>query len=344
MMFLQLKEIYLIILFIISLFLLYIVFVIALVLYVHKTNFKKRINESPYIKDNITYYKNLKYEQYSFVSNNIKINGRKYFYDSSQNKDIIIFSNGFNTTINKYISEINYLASLGYIVYTYDYAGVGMSEGAHFTGMPQAIINLEDCINYVINNNPNANIILFGHSMGAYASCNVLNIKQVKKVIAIAPFDNVQSVVHEHVTNKLGRKIFLFPIIYRLLLYIKFKSYSSFSTFKTLKYTNTNVLIIQGEDDKTVSQTNFLNNMYMNQNNFIKYILLENKHHFPLLSNEAMTYDLFLKHQITDLKLNYKNKIPEDEITSLNENINYELKYKLDEGVLKIINEYLSEV
>jgi pimeloyl-ACP methyl ester carboxylesterase len=192
--------------------------------------------------------------------------------------------------------------------------------------------------------NHNSKIILFGHSMGAYASCNVLNIQDVNKVIAVSPFENVQEVVADHVKNKIGKKIFLFLIIYRILLYFKFKSYSSFSTFKTLKNANTKVLVIQGEDDKTVLPDNFMNNMYYNQNAYINYILLENKHHFPLLSNDAMNYDLFLKHQITELKLKYNNKIPKSEIKQLNENVNYELKYKLDEGVLNVIKKFLREV
>lgn len=345
MIILKLTEIQTILIIIISFFLLYIVFVFILAYFVNKTNFQKRIDKYSYIEDkDYTYYNNLKKENYTFLSNKIKINGEIYFYDTKDNKDIIIFSNGFNTTIKKYISEIEYLASLGYTVYTYDYAGVGISEGKYFKGMPQSIINLEDCIKYVKTNNPNSKIILFGHSMGAYASCNVLNLEDVNKVIAVSLFDNVEGVVADHVKNKLGKKIFLFLIIYRILLYFKFKSYSLFSTYKTLKSTNTKVLVIQGEDDKTVLPDNFMNNMYYNQNAYIKYILLENKHHFPLLSTEAMNYDLFLKHQITDLKLKYNNKIPENEIKQLNETINYKQKYKLDEGVLNVIKKFLREV
>ena len=210
--------------------------------------------------------------------------------------------------------------------------------------MPQAINNLEDCIKYVKSNNNHKKIILVGHSMGAYASCNVLNYVTVNKVIAIAPFNNIVDVVNDNIIKKLGRKIFLFPIIYRLYLNIKFKSYASYSTFNTLKNTNTTVLVLQGENDKTVSPNNFINSMMTNTNGFINYLLLENKHHFPLMDYDAMNYDLFLKHQVQELKLKYKYQIPDEEIKILNENINYKLKNKLDEGILNEIKKFLSEV
>ena len=76
----------------------------------------------------------------------------------------------------------------------------------------------------------------------------------------------------------------------------------------------------------------------------IKYILLENKQHDPLLSVEAINYNLFLKHQISDLTLKYSNKIPSHELETLNKNINYELKYKLDGEILRLIEKFIEEV
>ena len=115
MIILKITELQTILIIIISFFLLYILFVSIFAYFIHKMNFQKRIDKYSYINDkDHTFYKNLKLENYSFFSNKIKINGEIYFYDTKDNKDIIIFSNGFNTTIKKYISEIEYLSSQGY--------------------------------------------------------------------------------------------------------------------------------------------------------------------------------------------------------------------------------------
>lgn len=345
MIILKISEFNFLLIMIISLFLLYILFVVCFALIIDKKYFVKRITGNKYIKEiDYSYYKGLKKENFSFISNNIKINGNIYFYNSKENKKILIFSNGFNTITESYLPYISYFASLGFIVYSYDNAGVGKSEGKHFKGMPQSIMDLENCIKQIKIDNPNISITLVGHSMGAYAVCNVLNLESVDKVIALAPFNNIVDVVQDNIYQKLGRKIFLFPIIYRIILYIKFKSYSSYNTFTTLRCVNKKVLVIHGEDDKTVKVDKFINAMYSNPNAYVKYILLENKQHDPLLSVDAINYNLFLKHQLLDLTLKYNNKIPSHELETLNKNINYELKYKLDGEILRLIEKFIEEV
>lgn len=345
MIILKLSEFNIILITFVVLFLLYICFVFIFALFIDKKYFVKRITGNKYIKEmDYKYYKSLKQDDFSFVSNNILIKGNCFYYDSKEGKNILIFSNGFNTIIETYIPYISYFASLGFVVYGYDYAGVGRSGGKNFKGMPQAIVDLENCIKQIKKDNPNISITLVGHSMGAYASCNVLNLECVDRVIAISPFNNIVDVVRDNIYNKLGKKIFLFPIIYRFILYLKFKSYSMYNTFDTLKQTNKNVLVIHGEDDKTVKADKFMNAMINNQNAFIKYILLENKQHDPLLSIEAINYNLFLKHHIYDLTLKYSKNIPSYELEKLNKNINYELKYKLDGEILRIIEKFIKEV
>lgn len=345
MIILKLSEFNIILITFVVLFLLYICFVFIFALIIDKKYFVKRITGNKYIKEmDYKYYKSLKQDNFSFVSNNIIINGNSYYYNTRDNKKILIFSNGFNTIVESYLPYISYFAKQGFIVYSYDYAGVGKSDGKKFKGMPQAIMDLECCIKQIKKDNPNTSITLVGHSMGAYASCNVLNLEEVDKVIAISPFNDIVDVVGDNIYKKLGKKIFLFPIIYRMILNFKFKKYSSYNTFNTLKYINKKVLLIHGEEDKTVKADRFINAMISNQNSFVQYLLLENKQHDPLLSFEAINYNLFLKHQISDLMLKYNRNIPSNELEILNKNINYELKYKLDGEILRIIENFIKEV
>lgn len=343
-MLLTVSETWMIIISISLLILLYISFVLFLVIYCERKYFIKKINEDEIIK-NQTYndFKDLKKETFSFISNKNKINGEIYYYKEKKLDEVIIFSLGFKTTINYYINEIAYFASLGYTVFTYEYCGVGKSEGKKFRGPTQAIIDLNNCIKYFKEENPNSKIILVGHSMGAYASCNVINYQDVNKVIAISPFNHIVKVVSQTIYQTSSRKIFLFPIIYRIVLFFKFGKYSNLKTYETLKRSNIKVLVLHGMDDKTVLVDDCLNSMMTNINMNVKYLVLDNKQHYPLQSSNAINYNLFLKHELSDLKIKYNKKIPNQEIINLNKNINYKLKNEFDKEVLLVVEKFLSE-
>ncbi len=330
---------------ILLLFLLYILSLIILIYFVDKKYFSKKFTGKSYIqKENYLAFKGLKKEEFSFLSCKNKIYGENYYYENYNKEKIIIFSIGLSSIIDKYINEINYFASLGYKVYTYEYGGVGRSDGKKFKHAPQAIQNLEDCIKFIKKENPNAELILVGHSLGAYASCNVLNLVYIDKVIAISPFNNMVDVVVDLIYHFSNKKIFMFSFVYKLLLQIKFGKYARFSTFNTLKTIDTKVLVIHGIDDKTVIVNRTIDSMMFNHNGFVKYILLQNKGHHPLLTDEAQTYNLFLKHQVDELKLKYNKEIPNHELELLNKNINFKLKNEFDEGILNTIKEFLKEV
>ncbi len=335
------QELY-IFLIILTLLIIYLLIVLLMVLIIDKKYFNKRINNKTYINNQtIEDYKNIIKEDFTFYSNKNKLIGNIY-YDNKQFDNIIIFCNGYNTVREKYLKEISFFCNLGYTVFAYDYTGTGDSDGKSLRGAPQSIIDLENCLKAIIKQYPNSNITLVGHSMGAYAVCNILNIYNVKKVIAIAPFNNIVNVVNDNVKNKFGKKIFLFNFIYNLMLRFRFGKYASYSTYDTLKYVNNEVLVIHGIADKTVLVDKCLNSAMNNINMFIKFMILDNKGHEPLLSEDAINYNLYLKHYLENLKIKYGNNIPNDEIELLNKNINYELKNKLDEEVISVIKKFLN--
>lgn len=325
---------------------LYITFIITMVIVIENKKFNKRIVVKEYIKNqDYTNHKNLKREDFSFYSNKNKLIGYKYYYNCEDEK-IIIFAIGYNTTTDDYIAEINLFTSLGYTVYCYDSTGTGKSEGRKFGGVPQAIIDLENCIKEVSKINQDKKIILVGHSMGGYAVSNIINIDSIKnidKIIAIAPFNNIVDVVYDNVKKNIGKNLFLYKTIHKIYLRIKFKKYASYNTFNTVKYINNKILIIHGEEDKIVKVDNCINSMMSNTNMFVNYLILENKDHRPLLSSDAINYNLYLNHNISDLQLKYNKSIPDDELLKMNKNIDFNLKEQLDEEVVDVIKKFLKE-
>lgn len=327
-----------------SIIILYLGFLFTIVIIVEKTRFDKRIKIDKYIKDKeFTQYKNLKREDFFFYSKNNKLIGYKYYNNNS--KKVLIFVNGYHTSVDNYLSEINLLVSLGYNVYCFDNTGTGMSEGKKFGGVPQSIIDLQYCIKEVSKQNPNEKITFVGHSMGGYAVSNIANldIDNIDKIIAIAPFNNIVDVVYDNIKRSFGKNLFLYKIMHKIYLKVKYKNYASYSTFNTVKYINHKILIIHGEEDKTVKVDNCIDSMMCNINTNVRYLILENKGHQPLLSSDAINYNLYLKHNISDLQMKYGKNIPDDEIQKLNKNINYNLKNQFDNDVIDAIKQFLKE-
>lgn len=324
------------------LFILYILHLFIMILIIDNHFFNKRFTGVETIKCfKKEDYHNLKYEDFSFYSDKNKLNGN-IFYINKNLSNIIIFACGYKMTYQRYMPEINYLCSLGYTVFTYDNTGTGVSEGRTLKGAPQAIIDLKNCVNVIKKEYPTSKITLVGHSMGGYAVINSLNLVTVDKVVAIAPFNSIVDVVLDNVNKTFHNKLFLFRTLYMTYLHLKFKKYGSYETYKTIKYVNIPVMIIHGNSDRTVLINNFYKSMMTNQNLFVKYLEVENRNHNPLLSFNAMNYNLFLNHSLIDLKLKYKRKqIPDVELNSLNDNLNNELRSEFDKEVINEITNFL---
>lgn len=325
----------------IILFILYLLHLLIMILIIDNNFFNKRFKGTEEIRcfKKEDYHK-LQYEDFSFYSGNNKLNGN-IFYLNKQLNNIVIFACGYKMTYQRYMPEINFLCSLGYTVFAYDNTGTGVSEGKVLKGAPQAIIDLENCITVIKKDYPQAKITLVGHSMGGYAVINSLNLVSVDKVLAISPFNNIVDVVLDNVNKTFHNKLFLFRSMYLMYLKIKFKKYGGYETYKTIKYVNIPVMIIHGTSDKTVLINNFYKSMMSNQNLFVKYLEVENKNHNPLLSFNAMTYNLFLSHSLSDLKLKYRKKIPDEELKQLNDSVNDELRSEFDKEVMNEIINFL---
>lgn len=322
--------------------LIYLLFLFILLVGIDQYFLNIRLGDRPIKPIDYDFYKGLKKDEFSFLSKKNKLIGGIYYYNQKSD-NIAIMVHGYGANHKNYFAEINYLASLGYTVYSYDGTGTSLSEGKKFGGAPQAIKDLECCIKEVKKLNPNASILLFGHSMGAYAVCNVLNVEHVNKVVAVAPFDNMPDIIFDGVMEKFGKRLFLLRPMYKLIQRVKFGKYSGFTTYKTLSKTQTPVLVIHGVNDRTVSINHFLENMDTNQNPNVKFMMVEDKLHRPLQSDNAVAYNEYLKLQLDSLKVKNKNKLTDEMIEEFNKGIDRQLKNELDEKVLSKITEFLRE-
>ena len=112
------------------------------------------------------------HEYYSFDN---KIKG--YYYPCKDAKALVVMSSGLNDGADSLLAVTVYFLNNNYSVFTYDYSNHFDSIGKN-GGFYQSLIDLNSTLLY-LNSNDNLNnykLLLFGFSMGAFASSSIFNI------------------------------------------------------------------------------------------------------------------------------------------------------------------------
>ena len=236
---------------------------------------KKLIEASPYIatdiafkkvfyhrtqSEPISYFDNslfpgLKAERVAFRSEKNVLTGYFYSYKNVDKTRIVIFAHGYGNGHHRYLDIINYLASQGLYVFSYDATSFDESNGDGIFGFPQGIIDLESAINFVkkSKNYKEKDIALMGHSWGAYSVGCVLNLfPNISKAIMMSGFNTASDLIRQHGIEWGGNKID--STIEYLDEYEEFRfgEYHYLSVVDGINNSNTEIFVIHSEDDKAV--------------------------------------------------------------------------------------------
>ncbi|HEY8424077.1 MAG TPA: alpha/beta hydrolase [Clostridia bacterium] len=220
--------------------------------------YNKRSDERYFL--NADLFQGLRYQEISFLNiqgQNLK--GYKYFKDTDY-KAVILLIPGIKNNHTHYLPEIDYFASRGFLVFAFDPAATGLSEGKGSKGLLQIPYDAKSALNYIkqdpeLNNKP---LFLWGFSNGAYAALALANAPKVLAVASLSAFDDVNKMTADYAALKFGKIakiIYPYCVIFNRLKYGKnpFGSASS-----NLKKCSKPVFLTHGTDDKVVPYKNFL--------------------------------------------------------------------------------------
>lgn len=277
----------------------------------------------PLLKHELTYFKD---------RNNIDIASHLYYYDSKENKDIIIFAHGFGGGHDCYIKEIEYFAKNGYIIYAFDALATFASKGKRQNGLLEMSLTLDYFINYVNKNNfNNKKINIIGHSLGGYSVALNLIRHKFNKVVLLSPLRNVYYSLSNFTKNKkimnssvkIESKKFNIPV-------------SELDTSFYLNKYDGETMIVFSSDDKILNyEDNFVSlKEKLNGKNNIIFYTVEGKSHYPTyaLSSVKKLEEYFA------LKNKTKGK---KKLIALKEKQDWNELYKLDYDFMNIINDFL---
>lgn len=319
---------------------------------VYKTLFHKRLtSEAPY-RFSIDDYPGLKRDRHHFFSDDGQILiGYMYYYEDQTQKGVVVMAHGFGGGGHlTYLDCANCLAKNGFYVFAYDATGNDESEGDGIIGFPEGIIDLNNAISYVesLNNFKDCPIMLFGHSWGAYSTCNVLYYHpEVKAVVAMSGFNNSADLIRTqgHIYSNGGEEAIM-PFIENHEKEL-FGDWAESTAMRGFESTNAHVFIVHSGDDRTVPYEAGYKIYYEKYKNDPRFTfrLFENRGHGTVYYTErGMTYTLewedkwksFLK----------SNPSEEDKTKFIKDNINHEfwidrLNHELFGEIIEFYNENL---
>jgi alpha-beta hydrolase superfamily lysophospholipase len=188
---------------------------------------------------------------------------RGYLYQEKNKrkfKGFIILSHGMFGTHIQYLVDVSYLTKEGYQVLCYDQYGCGQSDGDDQISLAHGISVLDYVIKDVEakNLNKNLDLILYGHSWGAYCSLGVLkDHPEIEKAVCrsgpIGPMRAGLNLVS--VNMPVFYRIFK-PALHMSLIMVMGKKNIVSSTREFKNNTHTKVFITYAQDDPMIFYRN----------------------------------------------------------------------------------------
>lgn len=222
-------------------------------------------------------------EQHEFVNSlNTKISYFYYYYEGYKKDLTVLLLHGLGPGHTAYMREIETLCKAGFKVLTLDYMGCDSSEGERMPSMNEPTRDVDDLLNHL---NIKEKMVIFGHSLGAYTTLNVMNIRpEIKKAVVISGFLRPDYVLNLMV----GTKIFSKAIAkYEKKIEPK---YYPIDNLAYLKNTTDKLLFIHSKDDGVVKYDATAKYVLESNNPNIEFITVDGKGHNPTYTKEAAAY------------------------------------------------------
>ena len=268
-------------------------------------------------------------EELTIPSGGNKLQG--FLYNAQSSQGLIIVSPGHRDYSDIKLPEILYFVDKGWMVLCYDYTGCYGSEGKDMVGYTQAPTDLNAVLEFVEDNNRFSNlpILLFGHSLGAYASSAVLQYNPpVQAVVAASGFDDPMEQWGYSVKRSTGIFGGLLSPYAKLLMQLKFGDRAHFSAIDGINSTDIPVLVMQGTTDEYYGDVSsiYKHRDKITNKSCVLRLMDKEDHHGH--------YDYFL----SDAAVAYKQKIKESTVNS--ESIDKFLYIEHDTKIMDEINQF----
>ena len=275
-----------------------------------------------------------------------------YLYGEQNTKGLVVISHGLGFGSENYLAEILYFVDKGWCVFAYDNTGTHASEGKSTIGPSQSLLDLRAALTYIHSISPlnSLNIMLYGHSWGAYAVTAILEYNfTISAVASIAGFNSAMGLLQEQASGLLG---IISPITYPFLWIqqkILFGDVIDVSATDGINNTDTPVMIIHGVQDEAVSyyRAGIIAHQNEINNPNVQYVAIteenHNGHNNIPKSDAAIKYIKLLNQEYKKLYESYNKMIPDHLRLKYYEDVDRFQVSELDVGFMGEINSFFEQ-
>ncbi len=295
-----------------------------------------------------TDYENMIQETFTFVSNDLELQGYLYQVTPLKHKGVVIFVHGMGVGHIQYTNDIHHYCEKGYDVYTFDGQGCYNSKGDGLFYFSNYIKNLDDFITYLKTKEElqNTKFILVGHSLGGYAVNIISKIHQndIKKIVSMSSFINPKQLINDKLKNALPKFSNIIAKNYYKQEKNHFKNYD-LDTLSAMKNNNIDILFIHGDIDQVVNietTYNVLKNQFKDKDNMY-FMLVKGRNHNPYVIKESASYYKETSHKLEEINTNYKDEELKEKLKEYYESLDYNLLVKLDDKVMNVIDNFIDD-
>lgn len=231
--------------------------------------------------------------EFTFLSGDNTLVG--YDYGKENTRGLVIICSGMGGTGDDYMEFAIRFIDDGYRVITFNYTGVGSSEGKSMRGLYQSEIDLDTLLTYIEDQNEydNLPIYLIGHSWGGFAVCSAMNYQhRVNAVVSMAGFNDGAELFTEQGVQMAGDGFYLFYPQFWVIQKVQFGSVMDKTAVDGINNTNIPFLIIQGKEDNLITPDKLAIYAHKDEitNPNVQYVLNDGDHEGVFKSTDAFMY------------------------------------------------------
>lgn len=272
-----------------------------------------------------------------------------YYYPRDKSPGIIVMVHGIHGGADTHLSAAKFFLDMGWSVFCFDGTGTRQSEGRSTVGLSQMKLDLMSALDYLSSSYPSSPLLLYGHSMGAYASATVLNDRDdVCAAALLCGFESPAETMYYHATRYAGPFAALGYPFMRLYNSLIFGAEANESASDAISNTQTAVLICHGNNDEVIPEdiSIYGQEQLISNPNVSRLLISEeyrNLHSSLWLSSEAAEYRTQLLEKLDLLNREYGNDIPPEISSDFFSCIDKEKLYGLDIQFMNEINSFFIE-
>lgn len=236
-----------------------------------------------------------------------------YYYNTSTSNGtdaLLVMVPGFHAGADDYLLQIQALLDYGWNIFIFDTTGTLQSQGESQVGFSQALLDLDAALEYIRENQlfGHSELILMGHSRGAYAACCALAQEQdIAAAISISGVNSAMDAIMQSSVQAVG------AISYGNYGFLWLYQASLFGAdtlnqeaAQAISNSNIPVLVVQGSQDPATASSIFSHKSQITSSQ-VEYILCD-AGHTDLLFGDNGAANTALMGQIHSFLLRSLNK------------------------------------